>query len=65
MMTDVLLHFTKLDELIQTVYQGFDRFVVLSHVEELAWTIHLALKGPAEERNLGLNCQLPFNTATY
>ena len=47
MTTDVLSHFAKLDELIQIVYQGFDRFVVLSHVNESAWTIHLALKGPA------------------
>ena len=38
MTTDVLSHFTKLDALIQAVYQGFDQFVVLSHVEELAWT---------------------------
>lgn len=44
---DVFSHFSRLDELIQIVYQGFDRFVVLSHVIESAWTIHLALKGPA------------------
>ncbi|KIM53652.1 hypothetical protein SCLCIDRAFT_31710 [Scleroderma citrinum Foug A] len=44
---DVFSHFGRLDELIRMVYQGFDRFVVLSHVNESAWTIHLALKGPA------------------
>lgn len=45
-MMDVLSRFGRLDELIQMVYQGFDRFVVLSQVDESAWTIHLALKGP-------------------
>ncbi|KAI6044663.1 hypothetical protein EDC04DRAFT_2561287 [Pisolithus marmoratus] len=45
-MTDVLSRFGRLDELIQIIYQGFDRFVVLSQVNESAWTIHLALKGP-------------------
>ncbi|KAI6121334.1 hypothetical protein F5141DRAFT_1089470 [Pisolithus sp. B1] len=45
-MMDVLSRFGRLDELIQMVYQGFDRFVVLSQVDESTWTIHLALKGP-------------------
>ncbi|KIO04496.1 hypothetical protein M404DRAFT_1000616, partial [Pisolithus tinctorius Marx 270] len=46
MQVDVLSHFGRLDELIQIVYQGFDRFVVISQVIESAWTIHLGLKGP-------------------
>ncbi|KAI6000759.1 hypothetical protein EDD15DRAFT_1793101 [Pisolithus albus] len=46
MIMDVLSRFGRLDELIQMVYHGFDRFVVLSQVDESAWTIHLALKGP-------------------
>jgi hypothetical protein len=41
-----LSHFGVLDELIQVIYQGFDRFVVLSQVTESAWSIHLGLKGP-------------------
>ncbi|KIJ67494.1 hypothetical protein HYDPIDRAFT_108283 [Hydnomerulius pinastri MD-312] len=46
MSTDALTHFGGLDELIQVVYQGFDRFVVLSQVNDSAWTVHLGLKGP-------------------
>ncbi|KAG1716090.1 hypothetical protein ID866_1062 [Astraeus odoratus] len=46
MTADVLSHFGRLDELIQIIYQGFSRFIVLSQVNESAWTIHLALKGP-------------------
>ncbi|KAH7888315.1 hypothetical protein F5I97DRAFT_1851440 [Phlebopus sp. FC_14] len=46
MSPDILSHFGGLDELIQVVYQGFDRFVVLSQVNDSAWTLHLGLKGP-------------------
>ncbi|KAG2037043.1 hypothetical protein BDR03DRAFT_864781 [Suillus americanus] len=46
MSTNVLSYFGVLDELIQVVYQGFDRFVVLSQVTESAWSIYLGLKGP-------------------
>ncbi|KAG1742125.1 hypothetical protein EDB19DRAFT_1827786 [Suillus lakei] len=46
MSTDVLSHFGVLDELIQVIYQGLDRFVVLSQVTESAWSIYLGLKGP-------------------
>ncbi|KAG1870515.1 hypothetical protein C8R48DRAFT_698912 [Suillus tomentosus] len=46
MSTDVLSHFGVLDELIQVIYQGFDRFVLLSQVTESAWSIYLGLKGP-------------------
>ena len=43
---DVLEHFGCLDELIQVIYQGFCRFVVLSKVDHESWTIHLGLSGP-------------------
>ncbi|KAG2356357.1 hypothetical protein BDR07DRAFT_1300731 [Suillus spraguei] len=46
MSTNVLSHFGVLDELVQVIYQGFDRFVVLSQVTESAWSIYLGLKGP-------------------
>ncbi|KAG1745436.1 uncharacterized protein EDB91DRAFT_1049844 [Suillus paluster] len=46
MSTDVLSHFGGLDELIQVIYQGLDRFVALSQVTESAWSIYLGLKGP-------------------
>lgn len=45
MSTDVLANFTCLDELIQVIYQGVHRFVVLSTVTD-QWTIHLGLSGP-------------------
>lgn len=43
---DVLSHFGGLDELIQVVYQGFERFIVLSAVNESSWTVYVGLKGP-------------------
>ncbi|KAG2128521.1 uncharacterized protein EDB93DRAFT_1184482 [Suillus bovinus] len=46
MSTDVLSHFGVLDDLIHIIYQGFDRYVVLSRVTESAWSIYLGLKGP-------------------
>ncbi|KAF9219607.1 hypothetical protein BS17DRAFT_789060 [Gyrodon lividus] len=46
MSMDVLSHFRGLDDLIRVIYQGFDRFVVLSQVNDSAWTINLGLKGP-------------------
>lgn len=42
---DVLSHFGVLDELIQVIYQGSYRFVLLSAVADSAWTIHLRLSG--------------------
>lgn len=45
-MSTVLLHFGVLDELIQVIYQGADRFVALSEITESAWSIYLGLKGP-------------------
>jgi len=43
---DVLSRFGGLDELIQVIYQGFDRFIVLSAVNESTWTVYVGLKGP-------------------
>ncbi|KAH7925934.1 hypothetical protein BV22DRAFT_1088096 [Leucogyrophana mollusca] len=45
MSSDVLSHFGVLDELIQLIYQGFDKFVVLSKVDNSAWTVYLGLQG--------------------
>jgi len=42
----VLSHFGVLDELIQVIYQGFERFVLLSKVDDESWTVYLALQGP-------------------
>ncbi|KAH0827322.1 hypothetical protein J3R83DRAFT_3948 [Lanmaoa asiatica] len=43
---DILSHFGELDELIQVIYQGFDRFIVLSAVSGSSWTVYVGLKGP-------------------
>lgn len=43
---DILSHFGGLDELIQVIYQGFERFIILSGVNESAWTVYVGLKGP-------------------
>ncbi|KAL6308061.1 hypothetical protein BKA93DRAFT_765154 [Sparassis latifolia] len=43
---DVLSHFLPLDELIQVIYQGPSRFVVLSSVNEVGWTVYVGLSGP-------------------
>lgn len=45
-MSTILSHFGGLDELIQVIYQGADRFVALSQVTESAWLVYLGLKGP-------------------
>jgi len=42
---DVFSHFAPLDELIQVIYQGSLRFVVLSAVNEVSWTVHVGLCG--------------------
>lgn len=36
-------HFGPLDELIQIIYQGTSKFVVLSNVDEENWSIHVGL----------------------
>ena len=46
MSSDVLSHFGGLDELIQIIYEGVERFVLLSKVDYESWTIYLGLQGP-------------------
>ena len=46
MSMDVLSHFGGLDELIQVIYDGVERFVLLSKVDYTSWTIYLGLQGP-------------------
>lgn len=38
-------HFAALDELVQLIYQGPSKFVVLSSVNDAGWTVHLGLTG--------------------
>ena len=45
-MDSILSHFGALDDLIQVIYQGVERFVILSAVAEFSWTIYVGLKGP-------------------
>ena len=40
------LYFSALDELIQIVYQGTLKFVLISTVDRTSWTVHLGLSGP-------------------
>lgn len=40
------LYFSALDELIQIIYQGSAKFVLLSRVDYTSWTVHLGLSGP-------------------
>ncbi|KDQ49384.1 hypothetical protein JAAARDRAFT_143571 [Jaapia argillacea MUCL 33604] len=44
-MSDTLSHFSVLDELIQLIYQGSSRFVVVSNVDDNFWTVHVGLSG--------------------
>lgn len=37
--------FAPLDDLIQIIYQGFNKFVVISKVSDVAWTLNVALVG--------------------
>lgn len=39
------LYFSVLDELIQIIYQGSAKFVLISKVESTSWTVHLGLSG--------------------
>ncbi|KAL7281227.1 hypothetical protein ACG7TL_004535 [Trametes sanguinea] len=43
--SDVISHFTALDELIQVIYQGSARFVIISSVDDASWTVHAGLTG--------------------
>lgn len=40
------LYFSALDELIQIVYQGSAKFVLMSRVDCTSWIVHLGLSGP-------------------
>ena len=40
------LYFSALDELIQVIYQGSAKFVLMSRVDCNSWTVHLGLSGP-------------------
>ena len=40
------LYFSALDELIQIIYQGSAKFVLMSRVDYTSWTVHLGLSGP-------------------
>ncbi|KAJ7209638.1 hypothetical protein GGX14DRAFT_363994 [Mycena pura] len=42
---NVMANFGALDELVQVIYQGMDKFVVLSDVSDDKWNIHLGLTG--------------------
>ncbi|KZT08437.1 uncharacterized protein LAESUDRAFT_649275 [Laetiporus sulphureus 93-53] len=43
--SDPLTAFLPLDELLQVIYQGSSRFVVLSSVDDTSWTVHIGLTG--------------------
>ena len=40
---DMISHFGALDELIQLIYQGANKFVLLSAVDSVHWKVHLGL----------------------
>lgn len=43
---DVFSNFGALNELVQVVYQGSSRFVLLSQVDDASWKLHVGLSGP-------------------
>ncbi|KAI0344538.1 hypothetical protein BDW22DRAFT_1354620 [Trametopsis cervina] len=43
---DMITHFGAVDELVQLIYQGANKFVLVSAVESVYWTLHLGLTGP-------------------
>ncbi|KAH9847183.1 hypothetical protein C2E23DRAFT_742387 [Lenzites betulinus] len=43
--SDAMSHFTPLDELVQVIYQGSSRFVIISSVDDASWTVHVGLTG--------------------
>ncbi|KAF8638024.1 hypothetical protein AX16_010656 [Volvariella volvacea WC 439] len=45
MASDMFSHFTGLDQLIQVIYQGVSKFVVLSGVANNQWRLHVGLMG--------------------
>lgn len=46
MSANVMANFAPLDELVQVIYQGMEKFVVLSDVSDDKWNVHLGLTGP-------------------
>ena len=42
---DMVSHFGAVDELIQLIYQGSNKFVLISAVDNVHWTLHLGLTG--------------------
>ena len=42
---DMISHFGAVDELIQLIYQGTNKFVLISAVNNVYWTLHLGLTG--------------------
>jgi hypothetical protein len=42
---DMISHFGAVDELIQLIYQGTNKFVLISCVNNVDWTLHLGLTG--------------------
>lgn len=42
---DMIAHFGAVDELIQLIYQGSNKFVLLSAVCSVHWSVHLGLTG--------------------
>ncbi|KAJ7647553.1 hypothetical protein FB45DRAFT_893744 [Roridomyces roridus] len=45
MPANVIANFGVLDELVQVIYQGMDKFVLLSDVSNGKWNVHLGLTG--------------------
>ncbi|KAI0823325.1 hypothetical protein BC628DRAFT_1384137 [Trametes gibbosa] len=43
--SDPISHLTPLDELIQVIYQGSSRFVIISAVDDASWSVHVGLTG--------------------
>ncbi|KAF4598475.1 hypothetical protein EYR38_006877 [Pleurotus pulmonarius] len=46
MSIDFISSFGGLDELVQIIYQGAHRFVLLSTVDDEKWSLHLGMAGP-------------------
>lgn len=46
MTIDFISSFGGLDELVQIIYQGAHRFVLLSTVDDEKWSLHLGMAGP-------------------
>ncbi|KAI0695951.1 hypothetical protein C8T65DRAFT_664414 [Cerioporus squamosus] len=43
--SDVISHFSPLDELVRVIYQGSARFVIISSVDDASWTVRVGLTG--------------------